>query len=60
MKRETELSCGGRLEMAGLPPHPRGVVIVCPGGGYEWLSPREAEPVARAFARIGWAGLILR
>ena len=60
MKRETELSCGGRLEMAGLPPHPKGVVIICPGGGYEWLSPREAEPVAQAFARVGWVGLILR
>ena len=27
----------------------RPVVIICPGGAYEYRSPREAEPVARAF-----------
>ena len=32
----------------------RGHVIICPGGGYQWHSPREAEPVARAFAARGW------
>ncbi|HIR44488.1 MAG TPA: acetyl esterase, partial [Candidatus Ventrisoma faecale] len=29
-------------------------MIICPGGGYQWHSPREAKPVARAFAARGW------
>lgn len=37
----------------------RGTVIICPGGGYEWLSPREAEPVAAAFGAAGWNPAIL-
>lgn len=37
----------------------KGVVIVCPGGGYEWLSPRESKPVAEAFAAKGYQSLIL-
>ena len=32
----------------------RGHVIICPGGGYQWHSPREAKSVARAFAARGW------
>lgn len=28
---------------------PRPAVIVCPGGGYTFLSPREAEPIVRKF-----------
>lgn len=37
----------------------RGTVIICPGGGYEWLSPREAKPVAAAFEAGGWNPAIL-
>lgn len=37
----------------------KGQVIICPGGGYQWLSPREGEPVARAFASLGWKPWIL-
>ena len=37
----------------------KGSVIICPGGGYQWLSPREGEPVARAFAALGWKPWIL-
>lgn len=29
--------------------HKRQSIVICPGGGYEWLSDREAEPVALAF-----------
>ena len=29
------------------------VLILCPGGGYEYCSIREGAPVARAFARDG-------
>ena len=27
----------------------RPAIIICPGGGYEWLSEREAEPVAKLY-----------
>lgn len=37
----------------------KGHVILCPGGGYEWLSPREAQPVAKAFAAGGWTAWVL-
>jgi acetyl esterase/lipase len=37
-----------------------GSVIICPGGSYRFLSPREAEPVARRFLESGWRPYILR
>jgi acetyl esterase/lipase len=37
-----------------------GSVIICPGGAYRWLSPREAGPVARRFLEKGWRPYILR
>lgn len=37
----------------------KGSIIVCPGGGYQWHSPREAEPVAAAFAEAGWKPWLL-
>ncbi len=39
---------------------PRGAVVVCPGGGYSSVSPREGEPVARAFNRAGYHAFVLR
>ena len=30
----------------------RPAVVICPGGGYQFLSPREAEPVALVFATM--------
>jgi acetyl esterase/lipase len=38
----------------------KGSVIICPGGAYRFLSPREAEPVARRFLKKGWRPYILR
>lgn len=35
-------------------------VIICPGGAYRHLSPRESEPVARVFQEMGLAAEILR
>ena len=35
-------------------------VIICPGGAYSWLSPRESDPVARAFNRAGYNAVVLR
>jgi len=57
--QETILPLGGRLLSAPPVPAARGTVLICPGGGYEWLSPREAEPVAAAFNRAGWNAAIL-
>lgn len=39
---------------------PRAIVVICPGGAYRWLSPRESEPVARAFEAMGYGTSILR
>ncbi|MBE6555178.1 MAG: alpha/beta hydrolase [Ruminococcaceae bacterium] len=39
---------------------PRRAVIVCPGGGYHFLSDREAEPIATQFLAAGFATFILR
>lgn len=39
---------------------PRRAVIVCPGGGYRFLSDREAEPIALQFLAAGFATFVLR
>lgn len=38
----------------------RPALIICPGGGYEHISDREAEPVALRFAGLGYAAFVLR
>lgn len=35
-------------------------IVICPGGGYEHLSEREAEPVAMAFAAMGFNAFVVR
>lgn len=40
--------------------HKRPAIVVCPGGGYMYCSPREAEPVALAYAAKGFHAFILR
>ena len=37
----------------------RPAVVICPGGGYIYLSPREAEPVALAYANKGIHAFVL-
>lgn len=39
---------------------PRRAIVVCPGGGYHFLSDREAEPIALQFLAAGFATFILR
>ena len=39
---------------------PRPAVLVLPGGGYFSCSDREAEPVALAFAAMGYHAFVLR
>lgn len=53
------LQGGASLWLAELPEHLKGIVIICPGGAYRWLSPREAEPVANAFRQGGWGAAVL-
>ena len=38
----------------------RPLVLVCPGGGYEWTSDREAEPLAMQFLAMGYHAAVLR
>lgn len=38
----------------------RPFIIVCPGGGYEWLSDREAEMIALTFNSYGYHAGVLR
>lgn len=38
----------------------RPALIICPGGGYEFVSDREGEPVALRFAGLGYAAFLLR
>lgn len=38
----------------------RPAVVICPGGGYVYCSPREAEPIALAYASHGFHAFILR
>ena len=38
----------------------RRAIIVCPGGGYGWLSEREGEPVALQFFAAGLNAFVLR
>lgn len=42
------------------PERKRPAVLVCPGGGYQYCSDREAEPVAMKFAAMGYHAMILR
>ena len=38
----------------------RTAIIICPGGGYRFLSDREGEPVALRFAGLGYATFVLK
>ncbi len=38
----------------------RPLVLVCPGGGYEWTSEREGEPLAMQFLAMGYHAAVLK
>lgn len=38
----------------------RGAVLICPGGAYLYCSDREGEPMAMAFAAMGYHAFVLR
>ena len=35
------------------------MVLICPGGGYRFLSPREGKPIAEAFNQNGYQAAVL-
>ncbi|MDD3367644.1 MAG: alpha/beta hydrolase [Lachnospiraceae bacterium] len=37
----------------------RPVIVICPGGGYEHLSPRESEPIALQFNAMGYHAILV-
>lgn len=42
------------------PDQRRPVIVICPGGGYEFTSDREAEPLAMRFLAMGYHVAVLR
>ena len=50
------LDYSDRLKNSALRP----VVLICPGGGYGYTTDREAEPLAMAFAAMGYHAAVLR
>lgn len=43
-----------------MPSEPRPALVVCPGGGYTALSPREGEPIVRRFLADGFNVFLLK
>ena len=51
---------GGTLEFYPLLDTPsKGTVLICPGGGYNFLAEREGKPIADAFNQNGYSAAIL-
>lgn len=52
------LTCYIADEVLDNPPI-RPAMLVCPGGGYEFVAPREGEPIALAYVRAGFNAFVL-
>ena len=51
---------GGTLEFYPLPDtSSKGTVLICPGGGYNFLAEREGKPIADAIYQNGYSAAIL-
>lgn len=59
MKESMTLQHDGELAIHLPQQASKGVALICTGGGYSWLSPREGEPVARRFVEAGWTAAVL-
>ena len=55
-----ELQDNGILTLQDFPADIKGIIIICPGGAYRSLSPRESEPVAGAYTSAGWGTAVLQ
>ncbi len=40
-------------------PRKRAAIVICPGGGYGFCSPREAEPIALHFCNAGFSAFVV-
>ena len=70
--KKIEIKVDGYVETADLytyildnsvemhPNRKRPVIVICPGGGYEMTSDREAEPIAMQYLARGYHAVILR
>lgn len=56
---EARLDCYLLEPVSVAPERPRPAIIICPGGGYGWLSPREAEPIAMQYLSMGYQAFVL-
>lgn len=57
--RDTILTTYVQNNLEGVPARRRPAVIICPGGGYEYQSDRESEPIALEFLKRGYQAFIL-
>ena len=57
--RDTILTTYVQNNLEGVPARRRTAVIICPGGGYEYQSDRESEPIALEFLKRGYQAFIL-
>lgn len=53
------LTCYQLDQVSAAPMRKRPAVIVCPGGGYQWRSDREGEPVALQFMAMGCHAFVM-
>ncbi len=51
---------GGEIDIYPAENPLEATVIICPGGGYCFLSDREGEPVAKAFNQKGYGAVVLK
>lgn len=57
---ETKAYFYGQEDIKNVPIHSRPVIVICPGGGYEFTSDRETEIVALQFLAMGYHAAVLR
>lgn len=50
---------GAHIDVYTTKEPPKAAVVICPGGGYENLSDREGEPVAKQFLQDGYMAVVL-
>ncbi len=59
MERVEVTKSGAYVEIYPVEGEAKGAVVICPGGGYEFVSAREARPVAEAFGKAGYHAFVL-
>ena len=59
MERIELTKSGAFMDICLIDGKAKGAVVICPGGGYEFVSAREALPVAEAFGKAGYHAFVL-